>query len=250
MSYMVEQRFRSMMLNQVYVIIYSVLAAFIGINYMLFILVMIFIAVSMFLQSYLSGSPVGKKVKADDVLRGKRLYHEHETRSIQTKDKQVMADFQEQSKFSMYNMIGMFIGLIYFFVFFKYVPALSNLLMAYIGSNIRLDFFLAFLIYFEVYFVITILNMEWAVRKVKRLPMINTPSQYTITDRGIVMKGLVTTKGIAFPLPRDINMTLNEERRFVELIKEGKRTITKIRFYSKNPRRLYDIFKKYGQIRE
>lgn len=247
MSFYVEQRWKSTLLNQAYIIIYSVLAAIIGVNYLLFVLVIVFVIISMFLQSYLSGSPIGKNTKAQEVLQGKRLYHEPETRSIQMKDKQVMVDFQEQSKFTMYTTIGMFIGLIYFFVLFKYVPDLAKLLELYI-TNYRIDLFLGFLIYFEGYFLITMLNTMWAISRIKKLPMVNVPSQYTITDKGIVIKGMISTKGIAFPLPNEANVNLNEERRFVEIIKEGKRTVTKLRFYSKNPKRLYEIIKKYGKL--
>lgn len=250
MSYMVEQRWKSTLLNQVYILIYSVLAVFIGVNYMLFILVIIFVMISMFLQSYLGGNPLGKNTKVTEILQGKRLYHEPETRSIQMKDKQVMVDFQGQTKFTLYTTIGMFIGLIYFFVLFKHVPDLAKFLGYYISYSARLDLFLAFLIYFEGYFIITTLNMIWAVSRIKKLPMINTPSQYTITDKGIVIKGMISTKGIAFPLPNEVNVNINEDRKFVEVIKEGKRTITKLRFYSKNPKRLYEIIRKYGKLSE
>ncbi|MGC9134408.1 MAG: DUF2208 domain-containing protein [Caldisphaera sp.] len=249
MSFYVEQRWKSTLLNQAYIIVYSILAAIIGVNYMLFILVIVFVIISMFLQSYLSGSPIGKNTKANEVLQGKRLYHEPETRSIQVKDKQVMLDFQEQSRFTMYTTIGMFIGLIYFFVLFKYVPDLSRFLGNYI-ADYRIDLFLGFLIYFEGYFAINMLNTMWAVSRIKKLPMVNVPSQYTVTDKGIVIKGMLTTKGIAFPLPNETNVNLNEERRFVEIVKEGKRTITKLRFYSKNPKRLYEIIKKYGKMEQ
>jgi len=249
MSFYVEQRWKSTLLNQAYIILYSILAAIIGVNYLLFILVIVFVIISMFLQSYLSGSPIGKNTKAHEVLQGKRLYHEPETRSIQMKDKQIMVDFQEQSRFTMYTTIGMFIGLIYFFVFFKYVPDLSRYLENFI-TNYRIDLLLGFLIYFEGYFAITMLNTMWAVSKIKKLPMVNVPSQYTVTDKGIVIKGMLSTKGIAFPLPNETNVNINEERRFVEIIKEGKRTITKLRFYSKNPKRLYEIIKKYGKMEQ
>ena len=143
----------------------------------------------------------------------------------------------------------MFIGLIYFFVLFKYVPDLSRYLENFI-TNYRIDLFLGFLIYFEGYFAITMLNTMWAVSRIKKLPMVNVPSQYTVTDKGIVIKGMLSTKGIAFPLPNETNVNINEERRFVEIIKEGKRTITKLRFYSKNPKRLYEIIKKYGKMEQ
>ncbi|MFP3295319.1 MAG: DUF2208 domain-containing protein [Caldisphaera sp.] len=249
MSFYVEQRWKSTLLNQAYIILYSILAAILGVNYLLFILVIVFVIISMFLQNYLSGSPIGKNTKAHEVLQGKRLYHEPETRSIQMKDKQIMVDFQEQSRFTMYTTIGMFIGLIYFFVLFKYVPDLSRYLENFI-TNYRIDLFLGFLIYFEGYFAITMLNTMWAVSRIKKLPMVNVPSQYTVTDKGIVIKGMLSTKGIAFPLPNETNVNINEERRFVEIIKEGKRTITKLRFYSKNPKRLYEIIKKYGKMEQ
>ncbi|NAZ31930.1 MAG: DUF2208 domain-containing protein, partial [Acidilobus sp.] len=55
MSY-IEKMSRLVALNQLYILIYSVLAALIGVNIYLFLLVFVFIAISMIVQSILTSS--------------------------------------------------------------------------------------------------------------------------------------------------------------------------------------------------
>ena len=253
MSYM-EKMGRMVALNQLYILIYSALAALIGINVYLFLLIFVFIAISMIIQSMLTSSSLNEKSSyVQDILSGKKLFHEDNTRAIQSKDTMIYLDLQEQTKFSLYTMLGVLIGLAYFFALWDYVPHLAKfLLLKMYGEtlslpsiDVRLGLFLAFLIYFEGYFVINQGIIMWSLSRVKKLPALNVPTSYIVTDKGIVIKGIVTTKGIRFPLPPDVGLALNKERRFVELTREGRRTVTKLRLYTKNPEKLYDIIKKF-----
>ncbi len=253
MSYM-EKMSRMIALNQLYIIVYSALAAVIGVNIYLFLLIFVFIAISMIVQTVLTSSNLNEKGSyVAEILSGKRLFHEDNTRAIQTRDQQIYLDLQEQTKFSLYTTFGVLIGLAYFFALWRDVPYLANFIalkafgasMADLPSlEARASLFIAFLAYFEGYFVINQAIMTWALRRVQKLPALNVPASYTITDKGVVIKGLVTTKGIKFPLPPDVRVNLDRNRRFVELIREGRRTVTKLRFYTKNPDKLYDILRK------
>ena len=253
MAYM-EKLSRMIALNQLYILIYSALAAVIGVNIYLFLLIFVFIAISMVVQSVLMSSGLGEKSSyVAEVLSGKKLFHEDNARAIQTKDTLIYMDLQEQTKFSLYTTLGVLVGLAYFFAFWRYVPDFANFLSLRLFdspmkdvsvSYMRLLLFLAFLIYFEGYFVINQGITMWALGRVKKLPALNMPTSYIVTDKGIVIKGLMTTKGIRFPLPPDIEVTLNKERRFVELSRHGRRTISKLRLYTKNPEKLYEIIRR------
>jgi len=84
----------------------------------------------------------------------------------------------------------------------------------------------------------------WALSRVKKLPALNIPTSYIVTDKGVVIKGLVTTKGVKFPLPPDVRLNMDKNRRFVELVRDGRRTVTKLRLYTRNPEKLYDILRR------
>jgi len=63
------------------------------------------------------------------------------------------------------------------------------------------------------------------------------PGKYIVTDKGIASTGF---GGIAiqFPLPEDVEISINTRRKYVELkLGKGQR----IRLYTKNPQRLYDL---------
>jgi len=254
MSY-IEKMSRLVALNQLYILIYSVLAAIIGVNIYLFLLVFVFITISMIVQSVLTSSNLNEKGSyVPEILSGKRLFHEDNTRAIQTRDQLIYLDLQEQTKFSLYTTFGVLIGLAYFFALWKYIPDLASLIALNLyGSSAlkslplweaRLALFLAFLAYFEGYFVINQGIMMWALSRVKKLPALNIPTSYIVTDKGVVIKGLMTTKGVRFPLPPDVRLNLDKNRRFVELVRDGRRTVTKLRLYTRNPDKLYDILRR------
>ncbi|MGC9072182.1 MAG: DUF2208 domain-containing protein [Acidilobus sp.] len=257
MSY-IERMGRLIGLNQLYIVIYSALAAVIGVNIYLFLLIFVFIAVSMIVQSVMMSSNLNEKGGyVPEILSGRRLFHEDNTRAIQTKDQMIYLDLQEQTKFSLYTTFGVLIGLAYFFALWRYVPDFAVLLAVKMyGTTVKdLTFWearsallLAFLLYFEGYFVINQGIMTWALKRVRKLPALNVPTSFIVTDRGVVIKGFVTTKGIRFPLPPDVRLNLDKNRRFVELVREGKRTVTKLRFYTRNPEKLYDVLRRvaYG----
>ena len=131
----------------------------------------------------------------------------------------------------------------------KYIDHLHLLFFDYLGND-RLALFLAFLIYFEGIFIINQLFMLWAIKKVGKVTVMQVPQKYTVTDKGIVISGLVGKTTIQFPLPEDTFMNVSEKRGFVELIRHGKRSITKIRFYTKRVKRLEELLKRYGKAKK
>ncbi|MCE4620204.1 MAG: DUF2208 domain-containing protein [Desulfurococcales archaeon] len=234
------------LIGQLSILLYSVFAAILGKTATTFILVFILIIIISIIQNRSGPNPVGQaKTKPETVLSGRKVFEEENARDLQMKDTGLMADMQEQSKFTMYTSLGMLLAFVYFFALWGYVDDLERLLAPYLGQG-RLTVFTAFLIYFEGLFVINQLVYIWALRKVGKVVMVQAPPKYTVTDKGIVLRGLTGGTAITFPLPEDVEVNVNEKRRFVELVKHYKKTVMKIRLYTTNPKRLAEVIKRYG----
>jgi len=247
-NFVEDLRYR-VIIGQAAIILYSLFATILGWNYKTFILVFALIIAFSIIQNRRAKNPLGQeKVPPENVLKGKRLYREENVRELQQSDTELMKDFQEQSKFTMYNMLGMVAVMAYFFLFWNHIDALYEWVAGYVGEG-DLAQFLAFLIFFEGLFVINQLAYWWALRKVGKVTMVQMFTSYTVTDKGIVAEGLMRKSALTFPLPDDVEVVVDEKRRFVELVKEGKRTRTKIRLYARNPKRLAEIIRRYGQRR-
>ncbi|MEB3780637.1 MAG: DUF2208 domain-containing protein [Desulfurococcales archaeon] len=245
MSYVENLRSR-MLLSQAFMVLYSLLAAILGRGTETFIIILILVIMMGVIQSRKGKGPLGTgKADPEEILSGKKLYSEEKIRELQMKDEKLVEDIQDQSKFSIYSSLGAFLGIGYFILLWPEVEVLYNYFISRVDSEI-LAHFLAFLIFFEGLFIINQLSMVYALRKIGKVTMMNIPQSYTVTDRGIVFKGLIGKTGIRFPLPDTVDVKVNTKRGFVEIINTGKRSVTKVRLYARNPRRLYDIIKKYG----
>ena len=229
------------LLNQLYIVIYSIVLAIVGKGKIIYLLIILFIAISLIFQSRKGKTPLGtKKFDANTILSARKLFEEKNIRDYQMKDKEIMNDMQEQSKFTMYMSLGMLIALAYFFILWSKIYSIANWVSGYVGPG-KLALFLAFLLYFEGYSIIYLVFQIYALRKVDKIVMLNIPSSYLITEKGIVYKGLLGSTAIGFPLPSGIEINYNTKRGFVELIKKEKKTITKLRLYTKNPQKLASL---------
>ncbi|MEM4865155.1 MAG: DUF2208 family protein, partial [Acidilobaceae archaeon] len=164
---------------------------------------------------------------------------------IQAQDQSQLQELQEQLRFFTYMNLALLIGLAYFFIFWSKVPALAEFFTEMTG-NAYLGRFLGFLVYLEGFFIINQASIQLALARMKSITILNVPRSYVVTEKGIVISGLLTKKGIGFPLPKEVSIDLSEERKFVELVVRGEKTLNKLRLYSKNPRRLYEIILKNG----
>ncbi len=246
----VENLRQRLIIGQVSMLLYSALAAVLGKNYKTFLLAFIVIILMSVLLNRRGKNPLGQeKVPPETILSGRKVFEEENIRDIQMRDEGIMRDMQEQSKFTMYSSLGMVAAMIYFITLWKYIDHLHLLFFDYLGND-RLALFLAFLIYFEGIFIINQLFMLWAIKKVGKVTVMQVPQKYTVTDKGIVISGLVGKTTIQFPLPEDTFMNVSEKRGFVELIRHGKRSITKIRFYTKRVKRLEELLKRYGKAKK
>lgn len=251
MSYYYESRWLRLVLGQVYILIYAILAAWLGWNVKTFAIILLLIIVTSYIQNkLLSGNPVSSvKATVDDVIKARKLIEEKNLRELQSKDEGLIGDMQSQLRFSTFMMMGTFVGLLYFLIAWRRIPELYELLKGYLGSDF-LSHMIAFLLYLEGFYVISQLSTEIALRMTGRIKVISMPNEYIVTTKGIVYRGLLSSTAIAFPLNPHVDVRLEEKRGFVDIVNEGKRSSTIIRLYSRDPRRLYDVIRRYGLQRE
>ena len=239
-----DLRYR-VLIGQASMLLYSLMLTFLGRSGKTFLLVFILIILFSVLMSRRAKSPLGR-ARPEEVLEARKLYEEMQVRELQAKDKGLVLDMQEQSKFTMYSMVGMLAAMAYFFILWPYIDVLHQYFNGLVGEG-KLSEFLAYLVYFEGLFVISQASYLWALRKVGKVAIPQMPQGYTVTEKGIVLHGLVGKTAIPFPLPREAKVEVNEKRGFVEISVEGKRSITKIRLYARNPKRLAEIIRRYGR---
>ena len=237
---------RRVAVSQVFIVLYSGLAAVLGRGWMTFAIILVLIVALALFQARRSSGPLGVKARPEDVEAGKKLYEEESIRELQIKDEGLARDFEAQSKALLTLNLALMAGIVYFIIFWRFLDPLTSFIMENVASSEIAAHFLAFLIYLEGYFVVSTIGFYLASKRMGALPMINMPSSYLVTDRGIVYKGLLTKTAIPFPLPGDVEVRLEEDRRFVELVKRDKRSIVKIRLYARNPKRLYQVIRRYG----
>ena len=241
-----DLRYR-ILIGQASMILYSLMLALLGRSGKTFLLVFILIILFSVLMSRRAKSPLGAgSVRPEEVLQGRKLYEETQVRELQQRDKGLIMDMQEQSKFTMYSMVGMIAAMAYFFLLWPYIDYLYLYVAGALGEG-KLSEFIAYLVYFEGLFIISQASYVWALRKVGKIAIPQMPQGYTVTEKGIVIHGLTGKKAIPFPLPREAKIEVNEKRGFVEISVEGKRSITKLRLYARNPKRLAEIIRRYGR---
>ncbi len=238
-------------LGQMYIVVYAVLAAWLGVNYKTFILIMLLIILTSYLQNRLfSGNPMSSvKARVEDITSARKLVEERNLRELQSKDEGLIADMQSQLRFTTFMMLSTLAGLLYFFIAWGYIPRIYGFLKGYIGSDFLANM-LAFLLYLEGFFIISQASLEIALRKAGKMTVITMPNEYLVTTKGIVYRGLLSSAALAFPLSPRVVVKLDEKRGFVDIVNEGRVSSTILRLYSRDPRRLYEIIRKYGVQRE
>ncbi|MEB3757840.1 MAG: DUF2208 domain-containing protein [Desulfurococcales archaeon] len=241
---MVQYGWKQALLSQVSIIVFSLAAAFFR-HYYGYIILLFFI-VYFVAMAKLNKSKAGKgKVPVEEMQASKKFIEEKNARDIMMEDKELSKDMAEQMNAMKIMMIPSLIVMVYFFLLWKYVPTIGDYLTPYVNSH-PIAYFLAFLLYFEGSFAITWGSRIYMLRKTGHIVSYNMPTSYRVTEKGILVGGLLGQQPIPFPLEDDVELNLNEKRKFVEIIQTKDRNIIKIRLYTKQPRRLYDILVRYG----
>ena len=245
----VENMRQRVVVGQIGIIVYSLAAALLGKTWKTFVLALIVIIIIQVIISRRNQNPLGQqKASVEEVLDANKVFEENKAYELQMQDRELFVEMQEQSKLTMYTSIGMLISIVYFMVLWKYVDIIHRIFLSYV-VNERLAWFLAFFAYFEGLFIINQLSMIWAIKKVGKVPVIQIPRSYTVTTKGIVIKGIVGKTVLKFPLPPETDVRSSEKRKFVELVKPGQRTVLKIRLYTRRVKRLEEVLRKYSGAR-
>lgn len=244
------QNKKQLLIGQLSIVIFSIVAGFLGrsgLYYWLFIL--LYFIIYMILMSKFSQPNLPHMVKAEKVETGKTLFEEDKAFEVASSDKQYVVEMQEQMKIMQSNMMFSFVVLIYFF--FAIGPVTSYVAPKF--ADERIGFAVAYFILFEGSFLLSLLGQYYIGRRMskagKKVVAMNMPRAFAVTTEGIIIKGLTSSKGIKFPITL-YKVVLDEERKFVELVHETDKVVNKIRLYTKNPNKLYDIISKRSSENE
>ncbi len=242
MSAIAENLGKRALISQAYLVVYSALAAIVGRGKLLWLVILLFFIVMIVVQTRMGGGPLGqKRVRAEDLEVGRTLHEEKNLRELQMNDEDLIVEMQQQSKNTMTMSLGTFIALGYFFLLWNKIPALEAYFADKWGLGVKAAMFLAFLLYFEGVFIINQLFILYSLKKIGKMPVISMPQGFKITDKGIILQGIIGRQALKFPLPDDVKIEVNEKRKFVELFKVGKRSIARIRLYTRSPKKVYDL---------
>lgn len=237
----VMQSKKQMLISQLSILLFAVVAGFLGRTGTLYwAFIFLYFIVYMYLMSKFGQPKYPSSAKAAELEKGKVLYEETRPFEYASSDKQYASEMQEQMKMMNVSMMLSFVVLIYFFLAFGPVTAY----IAPMFSNEKIGMTVAYLVLFEGSFAISTIGQIYTGRRMrkqnKKMVMINIPRSFIVTTEGIVMRGITSSSGLKFPLD-GFKVELNEERKFVELLNETDKGIYKIRFYTKSPKKLYDI---------
>ena len=173
--------------------------------------------------------------KKDIILSGREYFREEKAMEIAWQDKELMTELSAQTKLMGLTFLGLIIAFGVFWAYGLFKEDLIKLFSSF-SQDQRVQLFFYWVTVFETIFVFN-RGLTLYIYRGRRVQQPLMPSKYVVTDKGIASSGL---GGIAlqFPLPEDVEISFNTKRKFVEIkIKKNQR----IRFYTKNPQRLYDL---------
>lgn len=206
-------------------------------QYYQYTFILFFIIAMVFTTWSVRKSRVGGKVSPEEVRSGRLLLKASraDIMELQSKDNELIAELKPMLKLSMLNLAILPIFFIWYWAYFQFINTLTIVEV----SEYR---FLAYLIGYEVPFaLVQILNL--LSRRSVRV-MVQVVSEYEIYDKGVLGTGIT----IKFPFSNtQYRVEVNNKRMFVDLTQvSGSKSTLKLRFYSKNPERVYEIFRRYG----
>ncbi|HEW63600.1 DUF2208 domain-containing protein [Fervidicoccus fontis] len=232
---------RQIAIGQASIIIFSIAAGFLGRSgalYWLFII--LYFILYMIIMTKFGQPKLPNTAKADLISKGKVLFEENKAMEVASTDRQYVVEMQDQLKMLQFTTLFSFLVLIYFFIAIGPVTSL----IAPKFSNEKIGYSVSYFILFEGSFLLSIFGQYLSVRNYsrsgKKFVTINMPRTFFVTSEGIVLKGMMSSTGLKFPLTA-YKIVLNEERKFVELVNETQKAINKIRLYTKSPNKLYEV---------
>ncbi len=203
--------------------------------FLLYFLIFMSISVIMSKRAY-----SGKAEDRETILSSKRVFSvsSKEVQQLMMKDKYLMEDIKTQAS----PMMFMFLSLIVIWIIFLYLlPLIRQLTPEY--SLLR---FLAYIGLYELLFGISYINRFIMMIKSKGKAQ---STLMVLNDYIVTGKGIIGSRGVALKFPIKVkNITVNEERRFVELEIEtsgfaGMSASARLRLYCRKAKELYEYLK-------
>lgn len=242
--YAEQSGLKQLAVSQVSIVLFSLAAGLLGRGTATFwLFVLAYFIIFGYVYYKLSRPKLGSKDVAEAMEKARVLYKEEDTMQFMREDKEYMSEMSQQMRFAQLNMLMMFPILLYFMVAYRHViEGVSSLF-----ENQRLGLVVAYLVLFEGSFALSRLG-SWAIerhmRKTGFKPVyISVPRSYRVTVEGIVTYGLASRQALPFPL-QGFRLVCNPHRKFVDLVKEGRKGVTKVRLYARNPEKLCEILRK------
>ncbi len=221
--------------GQVFMVLFAVVLAFYP-QYYLPLLVAYFAVV---ILMNVRGQRIGGAPRR--ILEARRLYVEEKASEIALDDSELIREYAAQTRTMLRSFLVLFLSLALFWLIFSYRGAIVGALESQAGLPPKIALFVFWLALLEFFFVFN--RVVTRIVQGKQQVMLIVPSKFVVTEKGIASLGLGGV-AIEFPLPEDYTITMNQQRRFVE-ISDGK--TRRIRLYTKNPQRLYELILKLNR---
>ncbi|MEM0038368.1 MAG: DUF2208 family protein [Zestosphaera sp.] len=206
-------------------------------EYYQYTFILFFLAAMVFTTWSVRKSRVGGKVSPEEVRGGRLLLKSSrsDVMELQSKDSELVAELKPMLKLSMLNLAILPVFFIWYWAYFQFINALTIVEV----SEYR---FLAYLIGYEVPFALVQAVNLMSRRSVR--VMVQVVSEYEVYDKGVLGTGIA----LKFPFGESkYKVEVNTKRMFVDLVQTSSgKSVVKLRFYSKNPERLHEIFRRYG----
>lgn len=210
--------YKNIILNIVILLIFSFMSTYLQ-EYFSFLFLLYFVAI-MGIQFLLLGKQTKKLISNVKLIEsGKKLFEESReiVMKLRLKDRELSSEMKGQGIILLFQLIPL---LIFFPMIFigsmrsGIINLIKNFIIIYVYDNKLASFISFFLLYF-MFFLISLITMRYSsyYLKKKNIPHIVIPSEYIITNKGLLLD---KSQPILFPLKaKDIKMNTN--RKFVEI---------------------------------
>ncbi|MFZ8793221.1 MAG: DUF2208 family protein [Acidilobaceae archaeon] len=248
----------------VFLVVGAVLSALLDIlggeSYVIMVLILAFYFAINYGPTLLISDPFGRYMLSGDV-GGVKLLWEGDLGVLKSRDPGVAAEEEERARresdlkpVAVILLLVVVIGLGLSLVTFHILPHVIRVLEELIGSPF-LARVLAYLalwggFFLALYLLGQIIGRIW---KLHSLTVTYTPEEYYVVTRGIAYRYRWPPlwKFIQFPLNPGVTLEVNGKRGFVEVIcRSESGDVAKLRFYSRDPKVLYETLVRYGALRQ
>jgi len=221
---------KQLLMTQIFAVVVALILAYGGaMRGILFTLLFVVYFAGMMVVGLLMARRRGRPVS--ELADAKVLFKEENAREVMIQDEGLAEEFSAHTKMFLRSFLGFGVAMVVYWIggmlYQRGYEALSSILGGHLAG------FIYWLIVLEIAYVAAYgLGMRMSMSRTA-FPV--TPAKYMVTEKGIAVTGL---GGFAIKFPLEgYEVILEEKRGFVEIKGEKVR----LRLYTKNPRKLYDL---------